>query len=30
MAATEDSGVFDVGTFDNAQFDTIEQPSSLK
>jgi len=29
MAATEDSGVFDIGTFDNAQFDTIEQPSSL-
>lgn len=29
MAATEDSGVFDVGTFDNAEFDTIEQPSTV-
>lgn len=29
MAANEDSGVFDVGTFGNAQFDTIEQPSTV-
>lgn len=26
---TEDSGQFGIGTFDNAQFDTIEQPSTV-
>lgn len=28
MTATEKSGIFDTGTFDNAQFDTVNQPSS--
>lgn len=29
MAATENSGVFGTGTFDNARFDTINQPSNI-
>jgi hypothetical protein len=29
MTTTEEQGLFDTGTFDNAQFDTIEQPSTV-